>query len=232
MRDKPVILISDIHGNIQALRAFDVEIHRRFPDAEKLPMINCGDILDYGADPEACVELLQKYHVVASAIGNHDEAILKNTHDKRFDTPHGKLALEITRNLLSEQTLFELSKSMKPVDAYEDIIVFHGGIDDVWENLYEGSEDIQEKFSGYHENVFVFGHSHLQFTFRNGDNLFINPGSIGQPRNACPKCQFGILYSDDRVEFVRIDYDIDGAAESILRHGYPKFLATRLYLGI
>ncbi len=232
MRDKPVILISDIHGNIQALQAFDEEIHKRFAEPEKLPLVHCGDILDYGADPAACIALLKKYHVVASVIGNHDEAILKNSHDPRFDTPHGKLALEITRKLIDQKMIEELNGSMKAVDTYEDIIAFHGSIDDVWENLYEGSADISEKFGEYQNKVFVFGHSHLQFTFEKGGNLFINPGSIGQPRNACPKCQFGILYPDNEVELIRVDYDIDGAAQSILKRGYPKFLATRLYLGI
>ena len=90
MRGEPVILISDIHGNLQALEAFDMDIHKRFSNAESLPVINCGDILDYGADPRGCIDLLGKYNVVISIMGNHDEAILQSSHDSRFDTPHGR----------------------------------------------------------------------------------------------------------------------------------------------
>lgn len=230
MRDTPVILISDIHGNRQALEAFDEDIHRVFETPEKIPLINCGDILDYGADPEGCIKLLSKYNVVISCMGNHDEAILRDTHDKRFDTPHGKLALEITRNSLKRKTVEHLRNIMVDKGSYEDIIAFHGMIDDIWGNLYSFSEELDK---GYEKGkVYVFGHSHLQFSFKYNESLFINPGSIGQPRNGIAKCHYSILYPDNSVDFKRIEYDIDCAANEIIKKGYPKFLATRLYLGI
>lgn len=230
MRDTPVILISDIHGNRQALEAFDEDIHRVFETPEKIPLINCGDILDYGANPEECIKILSKYNVVISCIGNHDEAILRGTHDKRFDTPHGRLALEITRNSLKRETIEYLNNNMVNIGCYEDIIAFHGMINDIWGNLYPFSEELDKWYEK--EKIYVFGHSHLQFSFTHNDSLFINPGSIGQPRNGIAKCHYSILYPDNRVELKKIEYDIDGAANEIVKKGYPKFLATRLYLGI
>lgn len=230
MRDKPVILISDIHSNFQALTAVHEDLTRRFSGT--IPgVINCGDILDYGADPEPCIELVKTYDILCSIVGNHDEALIGGTHDRRFDTPHGKLSLEITRGLVRESSLEWIGKNAKDIGSYEDIVAFHGAPGDNWENLYEFSELVNDPFF-QPGKVYVFGHSHLQFSFRKNGSLFINPGSVGQPRNADSRAQYAILYPDGSVELVRIPYDIDGAADSIVRKGLPPFLATRLYLGI
>lgn len=232
MRNEPVVLISDVHSNYQALCAVDEDLSRRFKDHKPL-VVNGGDILDYGADPELCIQLLKKYNIVASVIGNHDEALIGGTHDKRFDTPHGKISLEITRNSLNGDSLDWIRTISSDVSHYEDLVIFHGTLNDKWENLYESSPSVQSDYKIYHDHqIIVFGHSHLQFKFDTGDHLFINPGSVGQPRNGDHRAQYAILYPNNEVELIRLEYDIDFAAKRIIEKGLPAFLATRLFLGI
>lgn len=80
-------------------------------------------------------------------------------------------------------------------------------------------------------SVVLGGHTHLQGWYVEDNNIYLNPGSVGQPRNGDPRAQYLILNATE-VMFMKIPYDISTAASKIVDAGYPKFLATRLYLGI
>lgn len=80
-------------------------------------------------------------------------------------------------------------------------------------------------------SVVLGGHTHLQGWYAENSSIYLNPGSVGQPRNGDPRAQYLILNATE-VMFMKIPYDISTAASKIVDAGYPKFLATRLYLGI
>jgi len=72
-------------------------------------------------------------------------------------------------------------------------------------------------------------------SFRDGDALLLNPGSVGQPRDGDPRASYIVL----EVEMVkmahkirRVQYEIDRTAKAILDNGLPSFLAERLSLGV
>jgi diadenosine tetraphosphatase ApaH/serine/threonine PP2A family protein phosphatase len=64
-------IISDIHGNLEALQTVLADIDRRGVDE----IICLGDILGYGPDPLACVDLVAR-RCAWSLMGNHDYAVL------------------------------------------------------------------------------------------------------------------------------------------------------------
>ena len=65
-----------------------------------------------------------------------------------------------------------------------------------------------------------------------GKSFFINPGSVGQPRDSNPHAAFGILDTDENVfEQVRMKYPVEKAAKRVIEAGLPQFLAERLALG-
>ena len=61
----------------------------------------------------------------------------------------------------------------------------------------------------------------------------INVGSVGQARDGNPKASFGVLDTEKGAcEIVRIKYDIEAAAQAILKARLPDYLAHRLFMGI
>jgi diadenosine tetraphosphatase ApaH/serine/threonine PP2A family protein phosphatase len=72
-----------------------------------------------------------------------------------------------------------------------------------------------------------------KFVLGEGKEFFINPGSVGQPRDGDPRASFGLIdEGESRVyELVRVAYPIKQAAEKIVSAGLPHFLADRLFLG-
>jgi diadenosine tetraphosphatase ApaH/serine/threonine PP2A family protein phosphatase len=122
----------------------------------------------------------------------------------------------------------------------KNIILVHGTRDDnFWGDCGE-SRIFYDESVGSGENIILCGHTHIQGIRFNGysynareSSVMINPGSVGQPRNGDPRAQFAIC-DDDFSYFsaMRVNYDIDTAANKIIKSGRPQFLANRLYLGI
>jgi diadenosine tetraphosphatase ApaH/serine/threonine PP2A family protein phosphatase len=72
----------------------------------------------------------------------------------------------------------------------------------------------------------------MLFQFSKEGRSLVNPGSVGQPRGADPRAHFAVLNPAElTVEFVKLEYDANGAASAILEAGLPAFLAERLLVG-
>lgn len=79
------------------------------------------------------------------------------------------------------------------------------------------------------------GHTHVPMSFRDGEALLLNPGSVGQPRDGDPRASYMILeIEDEKVthKIRRVQYDISKTTKAILDNGLPSFLAERLHLGV
>jgi diadenosine tetraphosphatase ApaH/serine/threonine PP2A family protein phosphatase len=78
----------------------------------------------------------------------------------------------------------------------------------------------------------VLGENHFQFS--RGQHCLINPGSVGQPRGeGDPRAQFAVFHPAElRVEFARVEYDVEGASQAILAAGLPDYLAERIKAGV
>ncbi len=113
-----------------------------------------------------------------------------------------------------------------------------------WEDILPHVPYVENKES----RLCFFGHTHNPCVFSKdgvysldddnrfelgGDKMFfVNPGSVGQPRDGNPLCAFGLLDTDTMVfEQVRINYPVKQAAEKVTNAGLPAFLAERLFLG-
>lgn len=238
-----IAILSDIHGNLEALKSvIECCISNHVNQ-----WVVLGDLVDYGADSVEVVKLLSSFNNIKCIRGNHDDAVLRRDCS-RFTTDHGKRNFEITLNeiesdinalnLLSKMTESCKSKIDHPVF---EIVTIHGSEDDLlWgrsPKVIPASKVVRLPIDGYldgYSKIFLGGHSHISGYSRTGeDSIYLNPGSVGQPRNGDPRAQF-ILCNDDftRLKFCAIEYDIDKAAKKIYDSGRPKFLSTRLYLGI
>jgi diadenosine tetraphosphatase ApaH/serine/threonine PP2A family protein phosphatase len=71
-----------------------------------------------------------------------------------------------------------------------------------------------------------------KFQLGQGKTFFINPGSVGQPRDGDPRAAFGLLDTEKReYELVRVEYNVQETATGIIERGLPNFLAERLFVG-
>ena len=238
------ILISDIHGNLEALQAV-LEFAKKL---EPYELYCLGDVVGYGADPQACLHLLQEEANLILA-GNHDLAVAGMIACDEFN-PIAYKAVEWTRRALDEDDIETLS-NMPLVYVDRDYLFTHASPIEPMEFRYVRTlDDVAEVFSSIGQRFCFVGHTHLpvlvsmkertgamqivrenRVTIRDGYRYFVNAGSTGQPRDSNPDaCVVVIDEESETIETLRIPYDISTCQSKILSQGLPSYLAERLIL--
>jgi len=240
-----IAVISDIHGNGHALEAVLEEI-----GASECEEVWClGDLVGYGASPDACVELTRRYATICLA-GNHDLGVRGALALEEF-SKGAALAAEWTRQTIAPETL-EFLDTLEPSNLDEAVGLFHGSPrDPVWEYVLS-SLQAELCLDSQSHRVCLIGHSHVALSFcrepgtpatgqtrESGEELdlstgewLINPGSVGQPRDGDPRAAWLELDTLGwSAIFRRTDYDIEAAAAAIRAARLPDSLAERLFYG-
>ncbi len=241
-------LISDIHGNLEALHAVLKAIDALKPDA-----IWClGDVVGYGPQPQACVESVQQVASLCLA-GNHDLAVAGRLDLEDF-TETAQAAIRWHQRLLPQPTLSWLA-SLPSLLIQDGITLAHGSPrSPIWEYVADAGV-AAENADSFDTEICLIGHSHAAIAWRltearwwgrahlqrrpPGEALslvqhrwLLNPGSVGQPRDRDPRASFALLDTANQTwTWHRQDYDIAAVAEAILAAGMPDKLAHRLYHG-
>ncbi|KJE48917.1 MULTISPECIES: metallophosphoesterase [Acidiplasma] len=198
-----VIIVSDIHGNYEALKALD-----KLENYDK--MIFLGDAVDYGPQPAEVIDFLRSESDI-NIMGNHDYAVAYNTS---CNCSADMLQLsELTRREISLKLLSE--NDINFIKTFKNNYDFQ--IDNL--NLYLTHGSPYNNLNGYvfaseAEKIFrdkeffnkydyiVLGHTHFMMFYR---NKIINPGSLGQPRDGILKPMYAVLdTSDNSINFRRI----------------------------
>jgi predicted phosphodiesterase len=198
------LLLSDIHGNIDALEAILRE------ESENLQIINLGDVCGYYPFANECISLIRERNVI-SILGNHDLGVLQGSLTKREDDYRWKLA----RDRLDPDN-FEWLGSLgisKSIDLGDlELHLHHGSPSDVDEYLYPDGD-----FQGhlFKEGITLLGHTHIQMIKHQNSSIIINPGSTGQPRNGRPGADYAILnLAEETIFFKHLDYDFKSLSSS------------------
>lgn len=223
--------ISDVHANLHALNAVLIAL-KRFSIDE---IWCCGDIIGYNAFPQECLEIMREREI-PSVIGNHEWATL--TGDATWFNPYGVAGINYCRKKLSDIDLNFLREFPLEQEVKKDGVIFyfaHGSPrDTLFEYIFPWSSDniLRECAKKIDAEIIVLGHTHIPMKKTVNDITFLNPGSVGQPRDGDPKASFMVFNTINKTcKWYRIEYDIDGAAESIRANKLPSFLAERLYVG-
>ncbi len=237
-------IISDIHANLEALNTVLAAIDA-MEDVENT--ICLGDVVGYNADPNTCVEILRDRDML-TILGNHDAVACGFEEPWNFN-PVAMAAALWTRDALNDDNLNWL-RTLPDMLKFEDFIAVHGAPDSRntyminWEDILPHLDFMRESEC----NLCIAGHTHSPAIFSDdgvyvvdddncfhiGDDkiFFINPGSVGQPRDGNPDAAFGLLDTEERVfEQIRIPYPVKKAQQRVLEAGLPQFLADRLALG-
>jgi predicted phosphodiesterase len=242
------LIVSDIHGNFEALEAVLEDADGRYDR-----ILCLGDLVGYGADPNPVAEWA-KSNVVSIVRGNHDRACT-GTDLLEYFNPSARASALWTRSALTpgNSTYLEhLARGPLRVthNGEGGFDLVHGSPLDEDEYLV-GLEDVRLLVEHLETKLTFFGHTHLQGGFmlrpRNVSRVLmnrvlqlepdyhylINPGSVGQPRDGDPRAAYALYSPQDRtVEFRRVPYDIGKAAAKILQAELPESLALRLFEGI
>ncbi len=223
--------ISDIHSNLHALKSVIDKINKM--DIEHIFCV--GDIVGYNAFPDECVDLVKKNEITC-VLGNHDYGVVSDNLSIFNDM--GKAGVIYSKNNLKKSN-FDFLKNLAENKTFEfDGISFYMVHGSPRDNLREYvhpwvSDKVLKVFSEMVDvDVFVFGHTHVQMEAKIDDTLFLNPGSVGQPRDGISKASFMVFNTDNKkAEWYRVNYDIKAAADSIIKENLPVSTAKRLYEG-
>lgn len=242
------LILSDIHSNLQALEAVLKDAAGAY-DA----VVCLGDVVGYAADPNAVTDWVRT-HVLAIVRGNHDRACTGDPVIDFFGDSAREAAIW-TQSTLTDQNRTYLQGLPKGPRLFAGFSLSHGSPRDEDEYVITKSEAL-DVFLHLPAEVCFFGHTHLQIGFglRRGRAwvlpppdldasqqsyqlepdawYLLNPGSVGQPRDADPRAAYALYDTESRLLVLRrVNYDIALAQSRIRQAGLPEYLAHRLAAG-
>lgn len=241
------LIITDVHGNGDALRA-------ALEEAETLgydEVLMLGDLVGYGAEPNEVIDLIVGLKTPCWVIrGNHDKVISGVDDGESFNSV-ALLAARWTAERLTEDNLTYLKALPQgPREVADGVVICHGSPHDEDEYVLSSDQTVSI-FEHTVSRLIFFGHTHVP-TLAVSDSLqievptagtvipvepgrryLVNPGSVGQPRDRDARAAF-MTYDADagRLEWHRLEYPLSRAQERIYDAGLPSILAHRLGLGI
>ena len=241
-----LVLLSDIHANLTALLAVLKDIESI---GEVDSFVLLGDFVNYGPRPNEAIEIAKQLPkpLIVNLWGNHEYSIFGGSLD-RFATDRGKAVLKYTNTILTEDSREYLNKCMNHQGMEEKeicgkrILFMHGNMDDPYWGKFGIDKMNDERFAEY--DYVISGHSHgphyVEHFFASDNveyrnkkrTIFINPGSVGQPRNHNPYAQYGILdVESGNYEHRCVWYDVK-EEQKLFSDSVDKFYKDRLTLGI
>jgi predicted phosphodiesterase len=239
-----ILIISDIHANLTALRAV-------LNAAGKVDATWClGDLVGYGPDPNECIELIRTLPNLTCLLGNHDAAALGQI-DTAFFNREAQVSSRWMRSKLSAENIDYL-KSLPDLVVINQITITHGSPrNPVWEYLLD-TQTAAINFSYFKTTLCFVGHTHLPVAYIEKDGTkevelirtlsgqsypllkraILNPGSVGQPRDRDNRASYAIFESEqNNWKQERISYDIQSVQTRITDAGLPLRHAQRLAEG-
>lgn len=237
-------IISDIHGNIEALDAVlsDIEMHQ--PDR----IICLGDLIGYGPDPEAVVSRISDLGIIC-VLGNHEAALSseKALGWLNFLARENNVA---TKALLSKMSLAFCAALPRSISFGKGHFVHGCPPDSILKYLHMLSDaEITDLVEALPEKRFFVGHTHdLQLITINRGTVtrskltegklqldadktyLVNVGSVGHPRDGNGKAKYVLWDSEpDNIEVRSLPYPAHLTADKIISRGFPKAYAICIY---
>ncbi len=243
------LVLTDIHANLDALEAVLQEASGRGYDH----VLVLGDLVGYGAEPNAVIDRVIALEPLVIVRGNHDKVACGIEDADGFNVVAQRAVSWTLANLSPEhrEWLAALPRGPEIVDPLLEVC--HGSPFD--EDAYIFSElDALRALRASHRPLCLFGHTHFPAIYRLSDTRFdvsleatetpveilieegwkylVNPGSVGQPRDGDPRAAYALF--DDAVRTLslyRVTYALKQAQEKVIRAGLPEALALRLAAG-
>jgi diadenosine tetraphosphatase ApaH/serine/threonine PP2A family protein phosphatase len=238
-----IAIVSDIHGNYDALEAVLEDIDQQ----GGVSKIYClGDVIGYGALPNECTEKIRDV-AETSVAGNHDFASVGKLSFEFFNT-YAKKSAVWTKDTLSQENIKWL-QDRDYASQVDNFTLVHGTpFSPEMFHYISTLNDAKVSFEEMKSEICFVGHSHVPIVFfdtnpisyvvkeeiklSTKEKTIVNVGSVGQPRDENPKSCYAIYDNEEAtVKLIRVKYDIDAAYDKIIKAGLPEILAARLREG-
>jgi predicted phosphodiesterase len=243
------LILSDIHANVDALD----KVLESVPDGSWDRVLVLGDLVGYGAEPNAVIERVLALDPLATIRGNHDKAACWIENAADFNHVARTAAIWTHDKLTQEHRAYLERLPSGPVSIDDGVEICHGAPFDEDHYIF-GLDDAADAFDAAARPLCLFGHTHLPVVYRrapDGDlplvpesdgnvrvelqegwRYLINPGSVGQPRDGDARAGFAIHDTAASViTLYRVEYPVEEAQRRILDAGLPLSLAQRLAIG-
>ena len=228
-------ILADIHANLEALQAVLEDMKQQ----GCTHAVCLGDLVGYNASPKECLDIIRGMNIPCVK-GNHDEYCSTDGPLEGF-TPQAEGPIQWTRQQLNEADRAWL-RSLKLVGVVDEFTLVHATLNDPsrWQYVFDKIAAAYH-FVEQRTPVCFFGHTHVpvvfvkdsvvrggtysKFQIEKDKQYFINPGSVGQPRDGNPKASYATYEVETGlVELRRVDYDIPGAQGKVDAAGLPRRL--------
>lgn len=243
-------ILSDIHGNLEALDAVIAHADGQGYDA----VLVLGDLVGYGADPNGVIERVQALNPAGMIRGNHDKVAAGMETAESFNAAARRAVSWTSAALTQQNRAFLAALPEGPLLVDDDVEICHGAPSDEDHYLFE-TVDAARALRESERPVCFFGHTHVQVVYQLSDDnslemssfdvssgrrltlqpynkYLVNPGSVGQPRDGDPRAGYALLDTETReLMLFRLIYAVEAAQTKILKAGLPEILASRLGLG-
>ncbi|MBI3945098.1 MAG: metallophosphoesterase family protein [Armatimonadetes bacterium] len=240
-------IVSDIHGNLQALEAVAERL-----SADRVDAYLClGDVVGYGADPNACCERVRSLPGLR-VVGNHDRAAI-GAFDLQWFNDHARAALEWTARVLTPENR-EFLAALPETASGSAFLLAHGSPANPVAGYIMDAFGATAGLDVRREPLCFVGHTHVpgafarprgrrlcaRLDFRPGQPLalapdcecLVNCGAVGQSRDGNPDAACGVYDTESgTVACLRVPYDVGAAQARIHAAGLPAWLADRLAPG-
>jgi len=242
------LVLSDIHANIDA---FDTMLAHAEGRWDRVLVL--GDLVGYGAEPNAVVDRVKSLSPEVVIRGNHDKAACGLDDGSQFNHVARAAAMWTGGVLTPDNIAYLRALPMGPISIDALTEVCHGAPFDEDHYIFDGG-DARMAMQAAERPLCLYGHTHLPAIFKvvegildgeapdgdrevvvplqRGARYLINVGSIGQPRDGDPRAGYGVLDDEAReVRLFRVPYPVEKAQHRILSAHLPASLANRLALG-
>lgn len=237
-----ILVISDIHSNYTALETV-------LADAGAVDAIWClGDLIGYGPDPNACIELIREQPALTCVLGNHDVALLGRMSFETFNGDARRSLEWHARVLMADNLDYLRAQPQDPLTLGRTTITHGSPRDPVWEYILN-SLTARLNFDAFDTDWCLVGHTHIQSAFllrpesgkvemklmpegepvRLTTRAILNPGSVGQPRDRDIRAAYALFDPEAGTwEARRVAYDYAQVQQRIRDAGLPERHAQRL----
>ncbi|HVD93501.1 MAG TPA: metallophosphoesterase family protein [Vicinamibacterales bacterium] len=242
------LVLSDIHANIDAFDTVLEHAEGRWDRA-----IVLGDLVGYGAEPNAVVDRVRSLQPAAVIRGNHDKVACGIDDGSEFNYVARLAALWTGRVLTAGNLEYLRALATGPVEIDAVTEICHGAPFDEDHYIFDPG-DAQMALDAARHPLCLYGHTHLPAIFKRVEDLFegappygdqetvvplqrgarylVNVGSIGQPRDGDARAGYGVLDDETReLRLFRVPYAVQKAQQKIIAAGLPASLANRLAVG-
>ncbi len=235
-----ITVFGDIHGNLPALTAVWADMDRRGLENR----FCLGDLVGYGVQPNEVIDLLRA-HDVPTLMGNYDQGVghLSDDCGCAYKTPEAQALGERSIAWSNEHVTAEnraylrnLPMTMSVMVGKLRVVLVHGSPRRINEYLYEErpEKSVARLLEKVGADVMVCGHTHIPYDRPLSRGRLINAGSVGKPKDNNSQACYLILTAKEgnlAVEFVRVTYDVEQAAQAIEATAMPDEFAAMLRAG-